>query len=141
MCLDESQLRGTAGTLSRVGGDQGSEIELRERNGADRCLSSDFYGWILDQDGGVQNHPGHWFDHGSRSLMSNSRMSSAKFSSTGSLASSSRTELSTQALFRTGPSSATGRPETVIVKFSPASARRRISPTSLRSFFCGISGT
>ena len=37
-----------------------------------------------------------------------------------------------------GPSSATGLPATVIVKRSPASARRSTSPTLLRSSFWGI---
>ena len=38
----------------------------------------------------------------------------------------------------TGPNSATGRPATVTVRVSPASARRSTSPTWLRSSFCAI---
>jgi hypothetical protein len=40
-----------------------------------------------------------------------------------------------------GPSWATGRPATVIVNSSPASARRTTSATLLRNSFCGIVGT
>src|SRR5204862_7110326 len=46
----------------------------------------------------------------------------------------------TQRRFPAGPSRATGRPATVIVNSSPASARRSTSPTLLRSSFWGIVG-
>ncbi len=44
----------------------------------------------------------------------------------------------THRLCMAGPSCATGRPATVIVISSPASARRSTSPTLLRSSFCGM---
>src|ERR1019366_9999084 len=89
-----------------------------------------------DQDGGVEQDAAH--AKGAASAPGKRSRSAARVRGAGVLNTASSAGPETQVRLAAGPSSATGRPETVIVNRSPASARRSTSPTLLRSSFWGI---
>ena len=137
--LDHAEAQGAAGALVGVGGDEDAEVQLGQAGGADRALER-------RRDRRRRSAPrcraapastrtGRRARRGSargRRRASGARACAQTLASSGPL---------THCRRRAGPSCATGRPATVIVNSSPASARRSTSATLLRSSFCGITGT
>ena len=130
--LDHTEALSAPCALVRIRRDERAEMQLGERRNADRRLDVGG-GPGADQDRGVEQDPGH--ANGSTSDAGNRSRSSANVRGTGVSNTVASADPLTQDRRAAGPSSATGLPATVIVNRSPASARRRTSPTLLRSSF------
>src|SRR6266568_766509 len=138
--LDGAQSGEPAGPHLRGLGDQDTEVQFGDAGHADSQLPGDRGDVAGDQNAGVENAAAHRVAQGSTREPSSRSRSAAQSASAGSAKTSARSSQLRHARGLTGPSTAAGRPATVIVTRSPASARRtrslafwRISrsPTSL----------
>jgi hypothetical protein len=126
------------GTFVRIGRDKNPKVKLGERCCADRAFQVPGAGGP-DQDGCIEYAAVQ--ENGSPSPAGKRCRSAARLRGAGVSNTPRRLGPPTQRRLGAGPSRATGRPATVIVNSSPASARRRTSETLLRSSFCGMVGT
>ncbi len=133
--LDDAKSLRAPGTLVRVGRDEHAKMELRKRDDTDRGLKPGRNSGT-DDGRGVEEDATH--AKGSTSPVENRPRSSERLRGGGVSKTASSEGPPTQARLAAGPSSATGLPETVTTNRSPASARRRTSPTLLRNSFWGI---
>src|ERR1044072_400811 len=133
--LDDPEALRAACSLVCLARGEDAEMQLRERRDADRALE---LAWICgtDQHGRVEEDATH--ANGSVSSPCSRVRSSSRVRGGGVSKTRRRSGPLTHRRFAAGPSRATGLPATVIVNSSPASARRRTSPTLLRSSFWGI---
>ena len=137
--LDQAEARSAKRSPLLVGRDQQPEVQLGDRNRADRgCDALRGPSSLISTE--VSRTP-TGIDLGGPGVLevfaAEALRSRPSVGSTGSAQRSCSLAESTHCRVRAGPSFATGRPETVIVISSPASARRSTSPTWFRSSFCG----
>ena len=133
--LNHAESLRTPRTLVRVSRDEHTKMELRKRDDTDRCLNPGRNAGA-DDGRGVEENATH--AKGSTNPVENRSRSPDRPLGGGVWKTASSDGPPTQARLAAGPSSATGLPETVITNCSPASARRRTSPTLLRNSFWGI---
>ncbi len=135
--FDDRKSGGAARQLIGVVRDENTEVQLGDRSDADSGLDVFRWGKLTYQHRRVEDDP-HEANGSTTPVGSRSRSASRPRGAFVRQIPASVAPL-TQRRRCAGPNSATGRPATVTVRVSPASARRSTSPTWLRSSFCAIS--
>jgi len=137
--FDHGQSGGASRSLVIIVGDQDTQVQLGYRDNANSRLEPLGWGTIPYEHRCVEQDP-HGAN-GSTTVAASRSRSASNPRETSVRQMPASVVLLTQRRRCTGPSSATGRPATVTVRVSPASARRRTSLILFRSSFCAMSLT
>jgi hypothetical protein len=136
--LNDAETLRSSCTLVLVSCDKDAEMQLGQRCRADRAFEV-VRSVLGDQHGRIEQRLHRQANGSTNSPGSRSRSRASVVGAGVVQIARSRGPL-THCCGAAGPRCAAGRPETVIVNSSPASARRRTSLMLLRSSFCGIVG-